>query len=102
MVLEATAKEVEDIITAEEDVSAHEIGEKAIAIGALTEMDVRDAIGYLSSGDTLSLAEHHIYGSSRLGVQRYDSLGLANITHLPAESAIYARTTLNNRRPSSP
>jgi YD repeat-containing protein len=28
--------------------------------------------------DTLTLAEHHIYGSSRLGVQRYDTVGYRN------------------------
>lgn len=34
-------------------------------------------------GDTLHLSEHHIYGSSRLGIQKYDSATIANIRPNP-------------------
>lgn len=99
MVLEAGAAETEDVITAEEDVTAYEWGKLAVSKGVLSATDFEEALSYGTEGDTLSLAEHHIYGSSRLGVQRYDSLGLANITHLPEAEATHVRTTLNNRNP---
>ncbi|MFA6152803.1 MAG: hypothetical protein WC716_15880 [Chitinophagaceae bacterium] len=52
-------------------------------------------LSYALPGDTFSLAEHHIYGSSRLGVHRYDSTSLSNrIMPLPGEAP---QTVLNTQ-----
>lgn len=79
------------------DMSA-QIGNTAIA-GLITGMADMDLYGYYdrlvtagldapvvraellksTMGDTMGLSEHHLYGSTRLGIQRYDSTSVANI-----------------------
>ncbi|MFA6152608.1 MAG: hypothetical protein WC716_14890 [Chitinophagaceae bacterium] len=98
MAMEATAAEMEDILTDAPDIPIYEFGEKLIGAGGGI-LDVNNSIMYGSSGDTISLAEHHIYGSSRLGVQRYDSTTIANISYLPAGEPGYLRLNLKKRVP---
>ncbi|GAA4454298.1 hypothetical protein GCM10023092_16120 [Rurimicrobium arvi] len=97
MVLEAGAADVEDVITDEEDVTAFELGKLAVTGGMLSVDEMTSAIVYGTAGDTISLGEHHIYGSSRVGVQRYDSLQLANLLNLSDAGAV--RSTLMSRVP---
>jgi hypothetical protein len=50
------------------------------------EMSSGEMTSYPMVSDTFSLSEHHIYGSSRLGVQRYDSSTLFNSSGLTESS----------------
>lgn len=47
-----------------------------------TEKAATESESYPIFNDTISVSEHHIYGSSRLGVQRYDSSTLFNTSGL--------------------
>lgn len=78
MSTEAGNSEIAQIIGTMGDVSMFEFAGKATAFG-LDDVDVHAELLKSTTGDTIRLAEHHIYGSSRLGVQRYDTLALANI-----------------------
>ncbi|MDI9319333.1 MAG: RHS repeat-associated core domain-containing protein [Phycisphaerales bacterium] len=46
------------------------------------ELSSPEMISYPMLNDTFALTEHHLYGSSRIGVQRYDSSSLYNSSGL--------------------
>ncbi|MES2477741.1 MAG: hypothetical protein V4561_01550 [Bacteroidota bacterium] len=101
MAKEASIDEITDIITDMPDMSPKVLrdGLTAADLDHVLPTDVLNGVHYGSSGDTISLAEHHIYGSSRLGVQRYDSTTVANILNLPEADAALVRRTLRKRVP---
>lgn len=98
MVTEASASEIGDVLASMSELSVFGFGADVIAGGADRET-VQSTYYYASSGDTMSLAEHHLYGSARLGVQRYDSVSIANIIHLPEADAANYRTSLRYKAP---
>jgi hypothetical protein len=105
----ASIDEITDILTSMPEISYKLLRDDISATDLEHSIDLESPSQYFaSSGDTISLAEHHIYGSSRLGVQRYPqfpSIGgagggfIANILNLPTADAANARTTLRNRVP---
>ncbi|HTN16776.1 MAG TPA: hypothetical protein VL092_03780, partial [Chitinophagaceae bacterium] len=98
MCLTATTDELTGVISAIPGITYYGLKHALVEAG-IENARLNDMEQMASSGDTLSLAEHHLYGSSRLGVQRYDSVTIANISHLPEESTVQERSTLRNRVP---
>ena len=88
---EATDDELRDVLVGMPDLPTAELGEIIIDKGAVAAAEVNHGIMMGTSGDTLNLAEHHIYGSTRLGVQRYDSILLA----LPDANHLFVGNILN-------
>jgi hypothetical protein len=98
MCLATTADELTAVVSGISGITYYGLKNALVNLG-IDEARVNEGERLASSGDTLSLAEHHIYGSSRLGVQRYDSVRIANILHLPEGSSVQQRSTLRNLVP---